>query len=334
MVEKKLVAEFKRPKVVEFKQEVEEKMVGVFSAKPYERGFGTTIGNSLRRTLLAAIPGNAIIAVKFDKINNEFQNIKGVYQDTTEIIANLKKVAILLKDANIKSRVLTFEIKGKRVFKASDLKVDETIEIGNPDHIIFTANKDADFEFSLQIDYGRGYVTAEMFSDSIETPGAIVMDADYSPVKNVTFEVSPVRIGNRNDYEKLQLEVRTNGLISPEKALQEAAQILKESYFTFNNVETEILTSAVDDRREGLASDKDKIFYQSVYGMEFTVRTYYFLKINDIRQIGQLVTKTEEELQEKKKWSEEVVADIKERLALHKLSLGMKNIDYVQKNMI
>ncbi len=334
MVEKKLVAEFKRPKVVEFKQEVDEKHIGVFSAKPYERGFAITVGNSLRRTLMAAIPGNAIIAVKFDKINNEFQNIKGVYQDTTEIIANLKKVAILLKDQNIKSRVLTFEIKGKRVFKAADLKVDETIEVGNPDHIVFTANKDADFEFSVQVDYGRGYVPAEMFSDSIETPGAIVMDADYSPVKNVSFEVSPVRIGNRNDYEKLQLEVRTNGLISPEKALQEAAQILKESYLTFNNVETEVLTSAVDDRREGLSNDKDKIFYQSVYGMEFTVRTYYFLKINDIRQVGQLVTKTEEELREKKKWSEEVISDIKERLALHKLTLGMKNIDYVQKNMI
>jgi DNA-directed RNA polymerase subunit alpha len=334
MVEKKLVSEFKRPSGVEYKQEVEEKDLGVFVAKPYERGFGITVGNSLRRTLLSAMPGSAIIAVKFDKINNEFQNLKGVLQDTTEIIANLKTVAISLKDPNVKNRVLHFEIKGKRVFKASDLKIDETIDIGNPDHIIFSANKEADFEMTLQVESGRGYVPSEQLKDSVEAQGVILLDANYSPIRNVAFEISPIRIGNRNDYEKLSLSIHTNGLISPEEALREAAQILKESYFTFNNIETEVITQAVDDRRESVSTDKDRVFYQSVYLLELTVRSYYFLKLNEIRQIGQLVTKTEEEIKDKKKFSAPVLEDIKEKLALRNLTLGMKNIDYVAKNMV
>lgn len=334
MVEKRLVSEFKRPKVVEYKQDVEQKNYGVFSAKPYERGFGTTVGNSLRRTLLSAMPGNAIIAVKFDKINNEFQAIKGVLQDTTEICANFKRVAIMLKDANIRTRVLDFEVKGKKVFTAGDLKVDETIDIGNPDQVIFTANKEADFTFSVQVDSGRGYVPSELFADAVEMPGVILLDANYSPVRNVTFNISPMRVGNRNDYEKLSLEIETNGLLAPEQALREAAQILKESYFTFNNLEAESITSAVDDRIGSGVSDKDKVFYQSVYAMEFTVRSYYFLKLNDIRQVGQLVTKTEEELREKKKFTPEILADIREKLEGRGLSLGMKNIDYQPKGML
>lgn len=334
MVEKRLVSEFKRPKVVEYKQDVDQKDFGVFTAKPYERGFGTTVGNSLRRTLLSAMPGNAIIAVRFDKINNEFQNVKGVLQDTTEICANLKRVAIILKDVNIRTRVLDFEIKGKRSFTAGDLKVDETIDVGNPDLVIFTANKDAEFTFSVQVDSGRGYVPSEMFADAVETSGVILLDANYSPVRNVTFQVAPIRIGNRSDYEKLTLEIQTNGLLSPEQALREAAQILKESYFTFNNLEAETLTSAVDDRRDGVVSDRDKVFYQSVYAMEFTVRTYYFLKLNDVRQVGQLVTKTEEEIREKKKFTPEVLTDIREKLEAKGLALGMKNIDYQPKGML
>ena len=334
MITNKLVAEFKRPASVEFTQNVVEENYGVFTAKPYERGFGTTVANSLRRTLLSSIPGYAVIAVKFDSINNEFQNLKGVYQDTSEIIANFKNVHIGLKDPNIRSRVLHFEIKGKKSFYAKDLKVDEHIVIGNPDFLIFSANKETQFTMDIQIDYGKGYVPADFFVDSIETEGTIAIDGNFSPILNVSYEVDKMRVGRRNDYEKLRIQIRTNGVIHPEDALKKAAQILKESYLTFNNVETEILTQAVDTNRKAATDEKDKIYYQSVFAFEFTVRSHFFFKMNDIREIGQLVTKSEEELLEKKKFSSEVLKEIKEVLAENHLEIGMKNINYAHRSII
>jgi len=335
MIEKRLISDFKRPKGVEFTIDGIKKNLGIFTAKPYERGFATTIGNSLRRVLLSAIPGYGIIAVKFAKINNEFQNINGVYQDTTQIIANLKFAAVRIKDESVKSRVLHFEIKGKTVFTAGDLAKDETIKIGNPEHIIFTTNKDANFSFDVQIDWGRGYVTSDVFAENIEVDGTIPIDGNFSPVLNVSFKVDKVRIGKKNDYESLTIEILTNGVITPEEALKDAAQILKESYLTFNNVENAVLlTTAVDDGRESSSDDKEKIFSNSIFFLEFTTRTHFFLKLLEIREIGQLVTRTEDELKGRDGCNEKILADINEKLSIHNLSLGMKGINYKQKNMI
>ena len=236
MIDNKLIAEFKRPKSVELKYDISQRDFGVFSAKPYERGFATTVGNSIRRTLLSSVPGYAIIAFKCDEINNEFQNIKGVYQDTAEILVNLKNVYIALKDPQVTSRILHFDIKGKKDFYAKDFATDSNIEIGNPNKLIFSSNKEADFSFDVQVDYGRGYVPSEMLDNLIEVDGTIAVDGNYSPILNVAFSVDSVRVGTRNDYEQLNLEIKTKGVISPEEALKNATQILKESYLTFNDV--------------------------------------------------------------------------------------------------
>ncbi|HMB01311.1 MAG TPA: DNA-directed RNA polymerase subunit alpha [Spirochaetota bacterium] len=331
MVESKLVTQFKRPKNVNYKQVELNKNTGIFQAKPYERGFATTIGNSLRRTLLSSLQGYAVVAVKFSKINNEFQNIKGVFQDTTEILLNFKKVAVRLLDKEKQSRVLHFDIKGKKDFHAKDLALDSNIKIGNPDFLIFNSNKEANFKMDVQIDYGRGYIPSSFFADSIETKGAIPIDADFSPVEKVTFNVGSVRVNNRSNYEELNMEITTRGVITPEEALREGAQLLKELYFTFNSVDTTVMTAAIDDKHEKQKDEQLKIFYDSVLTIPFAVRTHFFLKINDIREIGQLVTKTDSELQNKKKFTEGVLEDIKEKLKEQNLSLGMKNINYVQK---
>ena len=335
MIDNRLITEFKRPLSVQFKQDIDDEDFGVFSAKPYERGFATTIGNSIRRTLLSSLHGYAIIAFKCDKINNEFQNIEGVYQDTTEILVNLKNVYIVLKDPNVKSRVLHFEINGKKNFYSKDLMIDSNIEVGDPEKLIFSTNTDANFSFDVQVDYGKGYVPSEMFQELIEVSGTIPIDGNYSPILNVTFSVDPVNLGTRSDYEQLTLKIKTKGIISPEEALKKAAQILKESYLTFNNVQTETFTKAIDDKKEVEVDKDNEIFYRSVYSIPFTVRTQFFLKINGIRELGQLVTKQENNIKNKPGSTEEILADIKSKL-LEKanLNLDMKNISYVEKNII
>ena len=332
MIENKLISELKRPKSVEFKEsEDNSASYGSFVAYPYERGFALTIGNSLRRTILSSLQGYAFIGLKCNKINNEFQNIPGVLQDTTEIISNLKNVSIAIDDPSITSRILHFEIKGKKVFKVSDLKLDKMIQIFNPDMVIFESNKDANFEIDLQLDLGRGYVPAEIIQNNIETHGTIALDGNYSPIKSVNFNIEQVRVGNRGDFEKLKIDIETNGVLKPDEALKNAAQILRETYLTFGSIDNVMLTKDVDDLKEDDKDDKDKIFFESVYKLEFTVRTHFFFKINEIKQIGQLVIKTEDELLKKKEVTKEIIEDIKTVLELNSLSLEMKDINYLEK---
>ena len=329
MIDNRLIAEFKRPKAVEFKRESQKKNEGVFTAMPYERGFAVTVGNSIRRTLLSSVPGYAIIAFKADKINNEFQNIPGVYQDTSELLVNLKNVHIALNDPQMKSRVLHFDIKGSKNFLAKDLAVDANIVIGNPDFLIFSTNKSANFSFEVQVDYGRGYVPSEAFEDMIEIAGTIPIDGNYSPVLNVSFKVDELRASQRKYYEKLTISVNTKGILAPEDALKTASQILKECYYTFNNMDTEILTTEVDSQGDQEEDKEGEIFSKSVYTIPLSVRTHFFLKINEIRKIGQLVTKTEEDIRSKSKFTEFILDDIKEALETKELHLGMTNIPYV-----
>lgn len=334
MIENKLVGEFKRPRSVEFKQEEIGDNTGVFVAKPYERGFATTVGNSLRRTLLSSISGHAIVAVKFDCINNEFQNIPGVLEDTTTILANFRNSAVRLKDDHVQSRILHFEVEGKKDFKVKDLVLDETIDVGNPEFVIFTANKEASFSFDLQIEQGRGYVPGESFQENIEIEGTIPVDADFSPILNVAVETSKTRVGTRNDYEEMKLTIKTTGVITPENALKEAAQILKESYMTFNNMEVESMTSAVDNNPKTEKNEKDKVLYESIFSLELNVASHYFLKSNDFREIGQLVLKTADEIKEKPNCNDGIIENINDGLKKYDLELGMKNISYTPKTMV
>lgn len=325
-----LVSDFKRPKYV--KSSDQGKNIGKFTASPYEKGIAITVGNSLRRILYSALPGYAIVAVKFDQINSEFDNILGVMEDTSMILLNLKQVAVGLIDENIKNKVLKFEIKGKVDFTAQKIADKESgIIIGNPDFVIFKTNKDADFSFEIQISQGRGYIPSEMIENNIEVRGTIPLDADYSPIKKVGFTASATKVGARSDFEKLDIVIETKGTIDSEEALKRAAQILKECCYTFNEVNKEELTTPIEEEISVNKDSKDLIFYETVHSLNVLVKTDYFLKLNGFSEIGQLVTKNEAYLRSKKKIDEEIILDIQNALIQKQLNLNMKGINYVEK---
>ena len=328
MIDNKLISDFKRPRGVAYRVISEDGAKAQFSASPYERGFASTIGNSLRRTLLSSLSGFAIVAVKFDKSSSEYENIEGVKQDTSMICLNLKKVAIVLIGDDMKNRVLSFKVKGEKVFKAGDLKKDDQILVGNPDLVLFETNDKADFTFDLQISEGKGYVPSEVLESNIEIKGTIPLDADYSPVKRVAFTVEQTTVGNRSDFERMNMTIETKGVITPKAALSKAAQILKECFDTFSNYEEE-LTSAVDDERLLGRSSEGKIYNQSVHSIPVSIKTHYFFKVNNLIELGQLVTQKEADLRTRKRFDEEILIDINRALSEKSLSLDMKGVNYI-----
>lgn len=333
MIDNKLVSDFKRPRGVSLRTLDETGNVARFTASPYERGFATTLGNSLRRTLLSSLSGYAIVAVNFDGIMSEYEGIPGVTEDPTTICINLKKVAIALAGGDAHSRVLHYEVKGKKDFTAGDLIKDDNIIIGNPDFVLFRANKDANFSFDIQVSQGKGYVPSEAIEANIEVRGTIPLDADYSPVKKVGFSVQPTSVGGRTDFERMDMVVETNGVVSPKDALTSAAQILKECYFTFSEVEEELLTTAVDDVKVLKKNEEDEVFNKTAHQLDVLVKTHYFFKVNDIREIGQLVMQKEADLRSKKRFEEEILFDIVNVLREQNLSLDMKGVNYVAKRV-
>ncbi len=333
MINNILIGDFKRPKSASYKLVEENKNIANFTVGPYQRGVASTIGNSLRRILLSSLPGYAITGVKFDKINNEFDNVEGVFEDTAIICVNLKKVSIKLKDDNIKNKILNFSIKGKKEFTANDIALaDPAVEVGNPELVIFSTNKNADFNFTIQISYGRGYVPSEYFIDNIEVKGTIVLDADFSPIKSCGFLVGSMKLGTKNDFEKLDLKIETKGVITPEESLKAAAQILKECFLTFNEIEEDALTTPIESRDKVNKAGKDLIFHQTIHDFPLLIKTHYFLKVNNIHEIGQLVTKSELYLKSKKGFDEEILEDIIRNLKSKSLDLNMKGINYLENN--
>ncbi|BBM88694.1 DNA-directed RNA polymerase subunit alpha [Spirochaetota bacterium] len=331
MISTKLVSDFKRPKGVQYKPVSDEGQRAEFSAGPYERGFAVTIGNALRRTLLSGLPGYAIVAVHFDKISSEFENIPGVVEDTTVICVNLKKVAIGMKDVNVKNKILTFDIKGKTTFTARDIARDESLVIGNPDHVIFEANEDAEFSFKIQISQGRGYVGSEVIERNIETRGTIPLDANYSPVSQASFEFAPMAMSAGTEFERLIIAIETNGVMLPQDALVYASRILKECFMTFDTPESETVTTPIDITPLDNRSDKDKIFHASVHSLDFSIPTHYFFKVNNITEVGELVMENEDDLRTLKYFKDEILTDISNQLKTKSLSLSMKNINYIKK---
>ncbi len=327
-----LINDFKRPKYVKLTAASENKNSSTFVASPYEKGVATTIGNSLRRILYSALPGYAIVAVKFSNINSEFDNIPGVVEDTTMILLNFKQVAIALKDENIKNKVLKFDIKGKTEFTAKQIQEAESgIIIGNPEFVIFRTNSNTEFSLDIQISQGRGYIPSEMIEGDVEVRGAIPLDADYSPIKKVGFTSEPTKVGSRDDFEKLLITIETKGTINGVVALQRAAQILKECCLTFSEVDKEIFTTPIKEDLSPEKDSKDLIFYESVHNLNVMVKTHYFFKVNGFLEIGQLVTKNDAYIRSRKKVDEEIIQDIQNGLIQKNLSLNMKGINYVEK---
>jgi DNA-directed RNA polymerase subunit alpha len=311
---------FQKPKRLAVDAESLTEKYGKFSAQPFERGFGTTIGNALRRTLLSSIEGAAVTAVKIEGVLHEFQSITGVVEDATDIILNLKQVPFKLNGDGPKALYLRVEQPG--VVTSGQIESDGDVEILDKDIYIATVSEGGKLEMEMRLKRGRGYVSADKNFDADLGIGFIPVDSVHSPVRKVNYTVEAARLGQITDYDKLTLEVWTNGTVLPADAVGLAAKLLKDHMSIFINFEEEMETDAsVDDGRGLLRNDN---LNRSVEELELSVRSYNCLKNANIQTIGELVQKTEAEMLKTKNFGRKSLNEIKEILAQMGLSLGMK----------
>ena len=309
-----------RPRKLEVEKESLKTSYGKFVAEPFERGFGTTIGNSLRRVLLSSLQGAAIVSVKIDGVLHEFSTIPGVKEDVTEIILNLKEVRVKLH--GVEPKTVHLKTKGEGKVTAKDIVCDSDVEILTPDQGIATTSADASLDMEMTIKPGKGYVPAERNKEENQPIGTIPMDAIFSPVRKVNYTVTNARVGQITDYDKLTMEVWTDGSISPEDAVSVAAKILQDQLSVFISFEEDEEAKEMEDDRQSEKLNEN--LFKSVDEMELSVRSANCLKHADIKLIGELVQKTEQEILATKNFGRKSLNEIKEILAEMGLSLGMK----------
>ena len=307
-----------RPKRIEIDENTHTCFYGEFTYQPLERGFGITIGNALRRVLLSSIQGAAIVSVKIDGVLHEFSTISGVKEDVTDIILNLKGVRLKLRQDG-EPRVIRIDTSKEGVITAGDIITGGTVEILNPDHYIATISGGTPFKAEMVVKVGKGYVPAQ--KESIDQPeGTIAIDAVFSPIKKVNYTVTHARVGQIADYDRLILEVWTDGSIQPESAVTYAAKILKEQLDIFLNFgEAEEEEQKIDEKEE-----LNRKLLRHVDDLELSVRSANCLKNAGITTIGELLQKTEAEMLKTKNFGRKSLNEIKEILAEAGLSFGMK----------
>jgi DNA-directed RNA polymerase subunit alpha len=312
--------DFQIPKKLEFEQETLTNTYGKFIAEPFERGFGTTVGNSLRRVLLSSIAGAAVTSVKIEGVLHEFSTITGVKEDVTNIILNIKNLRLKLHSD--KTKTIHIKKKGAGEVKGKDIIHDADVEILTPDLHIATLDKDAYLEMEMTVKIGRGYVPAERNKEEGTPIGVIPIDSIFSPVRKVNFIVENARVGRVTDYDKLIMEVVTDGSVRPEEAVALAAKILKDHLSIF------ITSEEKDEIHEPIVEEKQKEFnkhlLRSVNELELSVRAANCLKNANIKTIADLVQRTESEMLKTKNFGRKSLNEIKEILAEMGLSLGMK----------
>ena len=296
---------------------------GKFVCEPLERGFGITIGNTLRRILLSSLHGAAIVSVKFDEVMHEFSVIPGVLEDVSEIILNLKSVRIKVKDAG--PHTIRIQRSGECIVKASDIISDDgRCEILNPDLHIATISEKATLNMSMTVKLGKGYALSEANKDLNAPVGTIPIDAVFSPIDKVVYVVGNARVGQRTDYDKLTLEVWTDGSVLPEDAVSYAAKIMKEQLSKFVNFDEHLVAKPEGEPPDTFKPSFNDNLFRSVEELELSVRSANCLKNADIFKIYQLVSKTESEMLKTKNFGRKSLNEIKAVLGEMKLSLGMK----------
>ena len=307
--------DFNKPKI-EIAEMSEDKKYGRFVVEPLERGYGTTLGNSLRRIMLSSLPGAAVSQVKIDGVLHEFSCIPGVKEDVTEIIMNIKSLAIKNSSETNESKTAYIEFEGEGVVTAADIQVDQDIEIMNPDQVIATLNGGADSKLymELTITKGRGYVSADKGKKDDMPIGVIAVDAIYTPVERVNMMVEDTRVGQVTDYDKLTLDVFTNGTLAPDEAVSLAAKVLSAHLSLFvdlseNAKSVEVLSVQEDN-------EKEKVMEMNIDELELSVRSYNCLKRAGINTVEELCSKTPEDMMKVRnlgrKSLEEVLAKLKE----------------------
>ena len=307
--------DFNKPKI-EITEISDDKKFGRFVVEPLERGYGTTLGNSLRRIMLSSLPGTAISQVKFDGVLHEFSTIPGVKEDVTEIVMNLKSVAVRNNAEGEESKIAYLEHEGSGVVRAGDIRVDQDIEIMNPDQIIATMNKGAENKLAMEITFtnGRGYVGADKGKPDDMPIGTIAVDAIYTPVDRVNMTVENTRVGQVTDFDKLTLDVYTNGTLGADEAVSLAAKVLSEHLKLFIDLTENARTAEVMIEKED--GEKEKVLEMNIDELELSVRSYNCLKRAGINTVEELTSKTPDEMMKVRnlgrKSLEEVLAKLNE----------------------
>jgi DNA-directed RNA polymerase subunit alpha len=320
------ISVLKKIKKIEWEKDTLTDTYGKLIAEPFEQGLGTTIGNSLRRMLLSTIEGSAVTWVKIDGILHEFSSIPGVVEDVPDIILNLKKLILKLHDSGPRRIYLNKEGEGE--VTAQDFECPPEVEIINKDHHIATLDTDGKLKMEVEVDKGYGYISAEQNKTGQEAIGTIFIDSFFSPVVRVAYQVEDVRVGQITDYERLILEIWTNGILQPHQAVAQAAKILKDQllpFIDFEEEEEEAETPVVDKETERLKS----VLRMSIEELELSVRSSNCLRSANIKILGELVKKTEADMLKTRNFGKKSLSEIKEKLATYGLSLGMKDIDHL-----
>jgi DNA-directed RNA polymerase subunit alpha len=336
MARKNLLKGFKRPKGITFEHGELRSNYGKFIAAPFEPGFGTTVGNTLRRVLLSSIQGYAITAVKITSydsagtahyVSSEFETIPNIVEDTLEVINTLKQVRLKLPD-DVEQDILLYEWTGKTDVKSDDFSRPGQVDVLSTGQHIMTLMDNARVEIEIQIDLGRGYVPSEVNERYVEVIGTIPLDAIFSPVKKVKFAVEPTRVGQRSDYDKLVLEIWTDGTVKPDDALAEAAKIAKDHFSVFINF---------DENNFGIEEDLDEdneriraILNTPVEELELSVRSSNCLKNANIKTIGELTRKTEDDIGKTRNFGKKSLQEIKEKLKDWNLGLGIMDMNLLK----
>ena len=308
--------EFEKPNITKID---ENKDYGKFVIEPLERGYGTTLGNSLRRVLLASLPGAAVTSINIEGVLHEFDTVPGVREDVMQIILNIKGIAVksYVKD----EKIIELDVQGPAEITAGDILTDSDIEIVNPDHYLFTIGEGSSLKATMTVNSGRGYVPADENKKDNAPVGTLAVDSIYTPVTKVNYQVEPARVGSNDGFDKLTLEILTNGTIIPEDALGLSARILTEHLDLFTNL-TEIAKSAEVMKEADIESD-DRILERTIEELDLSVRSYNCLKRAGINTVHDLTEKSEAEMMKVRNLGRKSLEEVK--LKLIDLGLGLKD---------
>lgn len=308
--------EFEKPNIIKID---ENKNYGIFVVEPLERGYGTTLGNSLRRVLLASLPGAAVTSINIEGVLHEFDTVPGVREDVMQIILNVKGIAV--KSYVEDEKTIELDVEGPAEITAGDILTDSDIEIVNPDHYLFTIGEGASLKAIMTVNTGRGYVPADENKKDDAPVGTLAVDSIYTPVKKVNYQVEPARVGSNDGFDKLTLEIMTDGTIIPEDALGLSARILTEHLDLFTNL-TEVAKST-DVMKETEKVSDDRVLDRTIEELDLSVRSYNCLKRAGINTVFDLTEKTEPEMMKVRNLGRKSLEEVKVKLA--DLSLGLKN---------
>lgn len=315
------MVEIQKPRI-ECIENVGEETYGKYVVEPLERGYGTTIGNSLRRILLSSLPGTAVTTVKIAGVQHEFSTIPGVKEDVTQIVLNIKGIIAKLYSEGVKT--VYIEASGEGVVTAGDIKADSDVEILNPEHHIATLGPDATLNMELTLSQGRGYVTADRNKNAQTVIGVIPVDSVYTPVRKVNYTVENTRVGDATDYDKLTLEVWTNGTISARDAVSLGARILLDHFTLFTDLsETMGSKSTVVEKAE---TQRDKVLELTIEELDLSVRSFNCLKRANINTVEDLISKTEDEMMKVRNLGRKSLEEVINKLAMMGLSLASEEV--------